>query len=77
MVGHKHDTDYPGHCLVNLPDPGYCARFSDLACVPIFKLIHQQDSTLNEQWVVDRISANYFRSQNFSRDNVIRLVEIN
>lgn len=50
MVAHKHDTDYPGHCLVNLPDPGYCARFSDLACVPIFKLIHQQDSTLNEQW---------------------------
>lgn len=49
MVGHKYDTDYPGHCLVNLPDPGYCARFSDLACVPIFKLIHQQDSTLNEQ----------------------------
>lgn len=49
MVAHKHDTDYPGHCLVNLPDPGYCARFSDLACVPIFKLIHQQDSTLNEQ----------------------------
>lgn len=50
MVAHKHDTDYPGHCLVNLPDPGYCARFSDLACVPIFKLIHQQDSTFNEQW---------------------------
>lgn len=45
MVGYKHDTDYPAHCLVNLPDPSYCARFSDLARVPIFKLIHQQDST--------------------------------